>query len=237
MDCEPLPSFGTLGVDAQTSSVRHDFRRPLPPRFSRPQGLPVFAPRIAILNRCGEERTHDNFFNGRRGREAFESLLRMVVEQAPFGENGMRPSDAAMYTWASVSVVVARRVNRTEKKRLALLKQIIGDGNLTELFYFIWLGFVARGQRLPQSRKRFPQIARSILRLFPPKKLKRQQQAKATAQPEGGRMRRWIKWSGAGILALGLTVALGLAMEVSRVKLPGEEMTPSGTPASRSIYD
>jgi AcrR family transcriptional regulator len=109
---------------------------------------------------------------GRRGRDAFEFLLRLVVQQAPLGENGMRPSDAAMYTWASVSPVVARRVNRTEKKRLDLLKQIIGDANLTEVLYLVWLGFVARGQRLPQSRKRFPQIARTILELFAPKKTK-----------------------------------------------------------------
>jgi AcrR family transcriptional regulator len=110
--------------------------------------------------------------HGRRGQEAFESLLRLVVEQAPLGENGMRPSDAAMYTWASVSPVVARRVNRTEKKRRDLLKQIIGDANLTEVLYLVWVGFVARGQRLPQSRNRFPQIARTLLELFASKKTK-----------------------------------------------------------------
>ena len=110
--------------------------------------------------------------NGLRGREAFELLLRLVVEQAPLGEKGFVPSDAAMFTWASVSPAVARRVNRTEKKRLNLLKRIIGDSNLTEVLYLFWLGFVARGQRLPKSRKRFPQIARTVLALFPPKKAK-----------------------------------------------------------------
>lgn len=109
---------------------------------------------------------------GLPGREAFESLLRLVVEQAPLGEDGRSPSDAAMYTWAAVSPAVARRVNRTEKKRLRLLKQIVGDANVTEVLYLIWLGFVARGQRLPQSRDRFPQIAQTILKLFTPKKSK-----------------------------------------------------------------
>jgi hypothetical protein len=49
-----------------------------------------------------------------------------------------------------------------------LLEQIIGDANLTEVLYLIWLGFVARGQRLPQSRRRFPQIAHTMLELLPP---------------------------------------------------------------------
>ena len=104
---------------------------------------------------------------GLRGRKALQLLLRLVVDQAPMSEKGMLPSDAAMFTWASVSPDVARRVNRAEKKRIKLLKQIIEDPNRTEILYLVWLGFVARGKRLPGSRKRFPQIARTMLELFP----------------------------------------------------------------------
>jgi AcrR family transcriptional regulator len=107
--------------------------------------------------------------NGRRGRAALELLLDLLVERVPLGEQGILPSDAAMYTWASVSPRVARRVNQTERKRLKLLKRIIGDPERTELLYLVWLGFVARGQRVPRSRTQFPQIARAMLRLLPPR--------------------------------------------------------------------
>lgn len=111
--------------------------------------------------------------NGRRGREALRMLLRLMVTRVPLGEEGILPSDAAMFTWASVSPVVAQRVNRAERKRIHLLKTIIGGALHVELIYLVWVGFVARGQRDPDSRKRFPQIARMMLDLFPPGKLRR----------------------------------------------------------------
>jgi AcrR family transcriptional regulator len=115
---------------------------------------------------------------GRRGREALRLLLRLLVERVPLGEQGILPSDAAVFTWASVSPTVARLVNRAERKRIELLTQVIGDPECTELLYLIWLGFVARGQRLPSSRKQFPQIARAMLKLFPPSPREKQSRAK-----------------------------------------------------------
>jgi AcrR family transcriptional regulator len=111
---------------------------------------------------------------GRRGREALLFLVRWLVERARLSEAGIVPSDAAMFTWASVSPEVARRVNRKEEERIKVLKQIIGHPDHTELFYLVWLGFVARGQRVPGSRKRFPRIAQMMLSaLLPPKRKKR----------------------------------------------------------------
>ena len=103
---------------------------------------------------------------GRRGWEALRVLLQLMVARVPLGEVGILPSDAAMFAWASVSPMVAKRVNRAESKRIELLKQLIGDPGRTELLYLVWLGFVARGQRMPGSRKKFPQIARAMLDLF-----------------------------------------------------------------------
>jgi AcrR family transcriptional regulator len=115
---------------------------------------------------------------GRRGLEALRLLMRLLVERVPLGEQGILPSDAAVFTWASVSPTVARRVNQAEKKRIELLTRVIGDPKGTELLYLVWLGFVARGQRLPSSRKQFPQIARAMLKLFPPKLREKQSRVK-----------------------------------------------------------
>ena len=105
---------------------------------------------------------------GRKGQKALLSLVQLLVKRLPLGEQGILPSDAAIFAWAAVSPEVARRVNRAEKERLRLLKHIIGDSHLVELLYLVWLGFVARGQRLPESRMRFPQIARLMLELASP---------------------------------------------------------------------
>jgi AcrR family transcriptional regulator len=115
---------------------------------------------------------------GRRGLEGLRLLMRLLVERVPLGEQGILPSDAAVFTWASVSPTVARRVNQAEKKRIELLTRVIGDPMGTELLYLVWLGFVARGQRLPSSRKQFPQIARAMLKLFPPKLREKQSRVK-----------------------------------------------------------
>ena len=115
---------------------------------------------------------------GRRGRDGLLLLVRLMVERAPLGEAGTLPSDAAVFAWASVSPEIARRVNRAESKRIGVLKRIIGSSDHTELLYLVWLGFVARGQRVPDSRKRFPRIARAILELFPPEDRKKQKRPK-----------------------------------------------------------
>jgi AcrR family transcriptional regulator len=115
---------------------------------------------------------------GQRGRKALRLLLRLMVKRVPLGEEGSLPSDAAMFTWASVSPVVARRVNRAERKRIELLKQVVGDSERTELLYLVWLGFVARGQRVPGSRRQFPQIAHALADIFPPRRRGRQRRPK-----------------------------------------------------------
>jgi AcrR family transcriptional regulator len=134
----------------------------------------------ALLREWEEELLQDIIprLQGRRGLEALRLLMRLLVERVPLGEQGILPSDAAMFTWASVSPTVARRVNQAEKKRIELLTRVIGDPERTELLYLVWLGFVARGQRLPSSRKQFPQIARAMLKLFPPELREKQSRIK-----------------------------------------------------------
>jgi AcrR family transcriptional regulator len=107
---------------------------------------------------------------GRRGRDAVRCLAQLMVERVPLGEEGILPSDAAIFTWASVSPEVARRANRAERKRIESLTQVVEDPGRAELLYLVWLGFVARGKRVPSLRKQFPRIARAMLKLFPPER-------------------------------------------------------------------
>jgi AcrR family transcriptional regulator len=103
----------------------------------------------------------------------FRALVRLLEERARLSERGKVPSDAAIFAWASVDPAVARRVNRAEEGRIRLLKRILGHGDRIELFYLVWLGFVARGQRVPASRKRFPEIARIMRELLSTSGIKR----------------------------------------------------------------
>jgi AcrR family transcriptional regulator len=106
---------------------------------------------------------------GRRSaRETLLTLVHLLVERARLSEEGDVPSDAAIFAWATVSPEVARRVNRAEQERIKLLTRISGQPDRIELFYLAWLGFVARGQRVPGLRRRFPQIARMMLKLLLP---------------------------------------------------------------------
>ena len=100
-----------------------------------------------------------------RGRAALKQLLQEMEERASLSEKGIGPSDAAIFTWASISPRVARRVKKVERDRIRLVRKLMGDSGRAELFYLAWLGFVARGLRVPESRKRFPQVARAMLAL------------------------------------------------------------------------
>jgi AcrR family transcriptional regulator len=103
---------------------------------------------------------------GAAGADALAKLLQVVVTHAAQSETGDVPSDAAIFAWASTSPPVARRVNRAEQERLKVLARLTGDPMRGEVLYLAWLGFVARGQRLPASRRRFPQIAQALVALL-----------------------------------------------------------------------
>lgn len=103
-------------------------------------------------------------------RETLLTFIHRLMERARLSEAGDVPSDAAIFAWASVSPSVAQRVNKAEKERIRLLTRISDQPGLMELFYLAWLGFVARGQRVPESRKKFPDIARLMLSLLEPAK-------------------------------------------------------------------
>jgi AcrR family transcriptional regulator len=108
--------------------------------------------------------------------EAETSLLRALLARADFraglrdfldelqrrvasSEKGDSPSDAAIFAWAAVSPKVALRANREEKKRIALLVQLVGDAGLAEYIYLAYLGFLVRRRRVPEAAGTFSRIA------------------------------------------------------------------------------
>jgi AcrR family transcriptional regulator len=116
-------------------------------------------------------------------REKTMKLLQLLAERARLSEQGDVPSDAAIFAWASTSPEVARRVNRCELERIRLLDTVGGQPEWSEIFYLVWLGFVARGQRVPAFRKRFPFIARTMLDLLLPPKTKPRKAGPAVRKP------------------------------------------------------
>lgn len=129
---------------------------------------------------------------GATGRQALVTLMQVLIERARLSEEGKVPSDAAIFAWASVSARVARRVRRAEEERIELLARLIGGGGRglargrADVFYLAWLGFVARGQRVPAFRKRFPEIARAMLHLMTstrPRRRDRPRSAPAAKEP------------------------------------------------------
>jgi AcrR family transcriptional regulator len=100
---------------------------------------------------------------GLNRREALQLLVGYMMKTTELSERGKAPSDAAMFGWASVSPAVAARVSTVEKERIAALNRLTGRPDRVELVHLMWLGFVARGQRMPETRKRFPHIARMML--------------------------------------------------------------------------
>jgi AcrR family transcriptional regulator len=123
---------------------------------------------------------------GASGRQAAATLIQILIERARSSEEGKVPSDAAILAWASVSPRVARRVNRAEEERIKLFAQVIGGRSRgrVEVLYLAWLGFVARGQRVPAFRKRFPEIARTMLDLLTAAKPERRRRGRAERPAE-----------------------------------------------------
>ncbi len=92
-------------------------------------------------------------------REALVSILEEVKQRVFLSEKGGAPSDAAIFTWASVSPEVRKRVNRTERRRLELLTRLSGNAERAEYAYLALIGFLMRRRRVPEVAETFPLFA------------------------------------------------------------------------------
>jgi AcrR family transcriptional regulator len=88
---------------------------------------------LALLLREWEEELQKDIIprlKGRRGPEALRLLLQLMVARVSLSEEGDLPSDAAIFTWASVSPKVAQRVNQVVRDSRCMADRPEGDGAL-----------------------------------------------------------------------------------------------------------
>ncbi|HKV42326.1 MAG TPA: hypothetical protein VJX67_24195, partial [Blastocatellia bacterium] len=101
-------------------------------------------------------------------REALLSIFEEVRLRVFLSEKGEAPSDAAIFTWASVSPEVRNRVNRTEKRRLELLTRLSGNADRAEYVYLALIGFLMRRRRVPEVAESFSRFASMALEFLIP---------------------------------------------------------------------
>jgi AcrR family transcriptional regulator len=95
-----------------------------------------------------------------RGAAGVRALFAFLEPRVVASERGEIPSDAAIFAWAATDSTIARRVNKAEGERVALLQEIAGDAERGEFLYLAYLGFVMRRRRIPSVAGFFPTLAR-----------------------------------------------------------------------------
>src|SRR6266853_3449415 len=96
----------------------------------------------------------------------FRKILLEVARRTHASERGEWPSDAAIFAWAAVDPVVAKRVNKGEVIRMKLLRELTGRPDVADLFYYAYQGLLHRRRRVPSAVADFTSIARLGLELL-----------------------------------------------------------------------
>src|SRR6266576_5658935 len=93
-------------------------------------------------------------------------ILLEVERRTHASERGEWPSDAAIFAWAAVDPMVAKRVNRGEVIRMRLLRKLTGRPEIADLFYYAYPGLLHRRRRVPSAVTDFTSLARLGLELL-----------------------------------------------------------------------
>ena len=94
-----------------------------------------------------------------RDGQSLSAIVPEIRRRTLASERGEWPSDAAVFAWATMDPLVARRVNRAEEERMRLFRTLTRQDELADLFYYAYLGFLMRRRRAPDARKDFEQLA------------------------------------------------------------------------------
>ncbi len=101
-------------------------------------------------------------------REALVMISEELDRRNVASERGESPSDAAIFAWAAVDPEVARRANKAERERMRLLRDLTGQPELADLFYYAYHGFLLRRRRVPSAAGDLAIISRLGLALLAP---------------------------------------------------------------------
>lgn len=99
-----------------------------------------------------------------------DESLRVFLDQlgtvTVASEKGDAPSDAAVFAWAAVDPHIARRVDKEERRRIALFSRLVGSDDVALVLYYAFHGFVHRRRRVPNAAVDFPRLQKTALRLM-----------------------------------------------------------------------
>jgi AcrR family transcriptional regulator len=98
--------------------------------------------------------------------DAIRSLFEEVGRRTAVSGRGEAPSDTAIFAWAATDPAVANRVRKAEKKRMQLLRELVGDDDLADFLYYAYQGFLMRRRRAPEAAADFPKLERTALSLL-----------------------------------------------------------------------
>ena len=99
-------------------------------------------------------------------RGALPAVIDELGRRNQTSERGESPSDAAIFAWAALDPRVAKRVNRAEGERMLLFRKLTGKGDVADLFYYAYHGYLLRRRRVRGAAGDFARLARLALRVF-----------------------------------------------------------------------
>ena len=112
---------------------------------------------------------------------ALPEILTELGRRNLASERGESASDAAIFSWAALDQHVAKRTERSERRRMQLFRKLTGKRDLADLFYYAYHGFLLRRRRVPSAAADWAGLSRMALKLLTPKARKRKLRAERLA--------------------------------------------------------
>jgi len=112
---------------------------------------------------------------------ALPEIMKELGRRNLASERGESASDAAIFSWAALDQHVAKRTERSEKRRMQLFRKVTGKRDLADLFYYAYHGFLLRRRRVPSAAGDWAALSRIALKVLTPKARKRKLRAERLA--------------------------------------------------------
>jgi AcrR family transcriptional regulator len=96
---------------------------------------------------------------------AIQALIAEVKQRTLASERGEAPSDAAIFAWGAIDPEIAERTRHGEEQRMQLLRELVGNHDVADFFYYAYHGLLLRRRRVPEAAADFDRLARMWLLL------------------------------------------------------------------------